>query len=87
MPSIVSASYCPEALMASGGAIGRIFAAYCCGCDAVVCEAARLLLRFWAPAAARSGTGEVHCHEQCLNICRYEQKGLLSQRFARTKVA
>ncbi|GAX72903.1 hypothetical protein CEUSTIGMA_g358.t1 [Chlamydomonas eustigma] len=45
-----------EALMASSGAIGRVFAAYCCGCDAVVCEAARLLLRFWAPAAARSGT-------------------------------
>ena len=47
-----------EALLSAPGSVGRLFAAYCCGCDAVVCEAARLLLRFWAPAAARSGTGE-----------------------------
>ncbi|KAK9809260.1 hypothetical protein WJX72_012293 [[Myrmecia] bisecta] len=39
----------------SGGA--RIFAALTCGHDHVAAEAARLLTRLWAPAAARCGAG------------------------------
>lgn len=41
---------------ASGGA-GRIFAALLSGHDHVAAEAARLLLRFFAPSAARAGAG------------------------------
>ena len=41
---------------AAGGA-GRIFAALLSSHDHVAAEAARLLLRFFAPAAARTGVG------------------------------
>ena len=50
---------CPQHLQiigAAGGA-GRIFAALLSGHDHVAAEAARLLLRFFAPAAARAGVG------------------------------
>lgn len=41
---------------AAGGA-GRIFASLLSGSDHVAAEAARLLLRFFAPRAARAGAG------------------------------
>lgn len=46
----------PQIIGAAGGA-GRIFAALMSGHDHVAAEAARLLLRFFAPAAARAGMG------------------------------
>lgn len=39
------------------GAAERIFGALGCGHDGVMAEAARLLTRMWAPAAARTGAG------------------------------
>ncbi|KAG1680439.1 hypothetical protein FOA52_015532 [Chlamydomonas sp. UWO 241] len=45
-----------SALMFVPGAVDTLFAAYGCGVDAVVCEAARLMLRMFAPSAARTGT-------------------------------
>lgn len=49
-------SQCPQIIGAAGGA-GRIFAALLSGHDHVAAEAARLLLRFFAPSAARAGVG------------------------------
>lgn len=46
----------PGTLTPAGGT-GRIFAALQCGNDHVAFEAARLLTRLFAPAAARAGAG------------------------------
>ena len=56
---------CAESLLQVPGAIGRLFAAYSCGSDPVVCETARLLLRLWAPAAARAGAGRLEATSAC----------------------
>lgn len=44
-------------IIGAAGGSGRIFAALLSGHDHVAAEAARLLLRFFAPQAARSGAG------------------------------
>lgn len=46
-----------DRIVGSGGGAGRVFAALQSGHDHVAAEAARLLLRLFAPAAARAGAG------------------------------
>lgn len=46
-----------EAFLSLPTAPGRVLAAFGCGHDGVAAEAARLLTRLWAPAAARVGAG------------------------------
>ena len=65
VPRCLAFPCCAESLLQVPGAIGRLFAAYSCGSDPVVCETARLLLRLWAPAAARAGAGRLEATSAC----------------------
>ncbi|GMH45130.1 hypothetical protein BSKO_13087 [Bryopsis sp. KO-2023] len=51
-----SAQMVPSMLFSQDG-IARIYNALMCGHDHVAAEAARLLVRMWAPAASRAGSG------------------------------
>ncbi|GIM04041.1 hypothetical protein Vretimale_8678, partial [Volvox reticuliferus] len=52
---LVSSHTLAEMFLGLPTAVGRVMAAYACGHDGVAAEAARLLTRLWAPAAARAG--------------------------------
>ncbi|GIL47629.1 hypothetical protein Vafri_4396, partial [Volvox africanus] len=52
---LVSSQTLAEMFLGLPTAVGRVMAAYACGHDGVAAEAARLLTRLWAPAAARVG--------------------------------
>ena len=54
---LTSSRFASADLVVTSSYAARIFAALLCGDDAVATEAARLLTRLWAPAAARTGRG------------------------------
>lgn len=54
---LTSSRFASADLVVTPNYAARIFAALLCGDDAVATEAARLLTRLWAPAAARTGRG------------------------------
>lgn len=54
---LAGSSEAAEALLESPTSLGRLFACLGCGEDAVAFEAGRVLLRLFAPGAARSGAG------------------------------
>ncbi|KAK9822709.1 hypothetical protein WJX81_005943 [Elliptochloris bilobata] len=52
---LATAGAAASSIVATPGSLARVFAALACGHDGVAGEAARLLTRLWAPAAARTG--------------------------------
>lgn len=63
---LCASSEAAEALLSCHGVLGRAFAAYECGQEHVAIEAGRLLLRMWAPWAAKVGAGETHQGATCV---------------------
>jgi hypothetical protein len=55
MQRLAGSAHAADALLATPGFVSRVWAALGCTSDHVVSEAARLLVRLWAPMAARTG--------------------------------